>query len=83
MGVLHVPVNASLIYLGTGGAGTPFVSFSAPNEILALACEAGFKDAKTISTRDREQLYFTNPTDNRLPASGEVFLPATTQVTKG
>jgi methyltransferase (TIGR00027 family) len=63
---------------GARAAGTPFVSFFAPNEILALACEADFKEAKTISTKDLEQLYFADRTDNLLPASGEVFLLATT-----
>jgi len=63
---------------GARAAGTPFVSFFDPNEILALAHEAGFKDAKTISTKDMEQHYFTNRADNLLPASGEVFLLATT-----
>jgi methyltransferase (TIGR00027 family) len=63
---------------GARSAGTPFVSFFAPNEILALAGEAGFKEAKTISTKDMEQYYFMNRTDNLLPASGEVFLLATT-----
>lgn len=63
---------------GARAAGTPFVSFFAPNEILTLAREAGFKEAKTISTEDMEQYYFTNRTDNLIPASGEVFLLATT-----
>lgn len=62
---------------GAREAGTPFVSFFTPNEILALAYEAGFKEAKTTSTKDLEQLYFTNRVDNLLPASGEVFLVAT------
>ena len=34
--------------------------------------------AKTISTKEMEQYYFTNRVDSLLPASGEVFLPATT-----
>jgi methyltransferase (TIGR00027 family) len=63
---------------GARSAGTPFVSFFAPNEILAMANNAGFKEAKTISTKDMEQLYFTNRTDQLTPASGEVFLLATT-----
>lgn len=62
---------------GARKAGTPFVSFFTPNEILHLAREAGFKEAKTISTKDMEQYYFANRTDNLLPASGEVFLLAT------
>ena len=44
---------------GAREAGTPFVSFFAPDEILTLAHEAGFKEAKTISTKDMEQYYFT------------------------
>jgi methyltransferase (TIGR00027 family) len=63
---------------GAREAGTPFVSFFKPNEILDLALAAGFKEAKTISTKDMEQYYFINRTDNLLPASGEIFLLATT-----
>ncbi|HEY5464058.1 MAG TPA: class I SAM-dependent methyltransferase [Hanamia sp.] len=62
---------------GASEAGTPFVSFFSPNEILHLAREAGFKEAKTISTKDMEQYYFTKRSDHLLPASGEVFLLAT------
>lgn len=63
---------------GARASGTPFVSFFAPGEILAMAKNAGFKDAKTISTRDMEQSYFKDRPDGLLPASGEVFLLATT-----
>lgn len=63
---------------GANESGTPMISFFAPNEILVLARQAGFKDAKTISTKDMEQYYFKNRTDNLIPASGEVFLLATT-----
>ncbi|KAA5532513.1 class I SAM-dependent methyltransferase [Taibaiella lutea] len=63
---------------GTRQAGTPFVSFFTPEEILELANEAGFKDARTISTKDLEALYFAGRTDNFSPASGEVFLLAKT-----
>jgi len=59
---------------GASASGTPFVSFFAPNEVLALANEAGFKEAKTISTKEMLNYYFANRTDNLLPASGEVFL---------
>lgn len=63
---------------GARAAGTPFVSFFAPNEVLAMAKNAGFKDAKTISTRDIERYYFKDRADGLVPASGEVFLVATT-----
>lgn len=63
---------------GARAASTPFVSFFAPNEVLAMAKNAGFKDAKTISTRDIERYYFKDRADGLVPASGEVFLVATT-----
>jgi len=63
---------------GAHEAGTPFISFFTPDEILTLANNAGFKEAKAISTKDLEQLYFINRTDKLLPASGEIFLSATT-----
>jgi methyltransferase, putative, TIGR00027 family len=61
---------------GAREAGTPFVSFFTPDEMMALAREAGFKEAKTISTQDMP--YFNNRSDNLSPASGEIFLLATT-----
>jgi methyltransferase (TIGR00027 family) len=63
---------------GAKASGTPMISFFSPDEMLALAREAGFKEAKTISTKDMKQNYFMNRTDNLIPASGEVFLLATT-----
>ncbi|MDD2798704.1 MAG: class I SAM-dependent methyltransferase [Bacteroidales bacterium] len=63
---------------GAHASGTPMISFFAPDEILALAREAGFKKAKTISTKEMKQLYFANRTDDLYPASGEIFLIATT-----
>lgn len=63
---------------GARASGTPFVSFFAPDQVLIMVKNAGFKDAKTISTRDMEQSYFKNRTDGLLPASGEIFLLATT-----
>jgi len=63
---------------GANASGTPMISFFSPNEILALAREAGFKAAKTISTKDMEQFYFKNRADQLIPASGEFFLLATT-----
>ncbi len=63
---------------GAHEAGTPMISFFTPDEILTLADKAGFKEAKTISTKDMEKYYFTNRDDNLLPASGEVFLLAAT-----
>ena len=63
---------------GARDAGTPFISFFSMDEISKLASDAGFKEVRTISTKDMEQFYFTNRADDLLPASGEVFLLATT-----
>lgn len=63
---------------GAREAGTPFVSFFTLNQIVEMAREAGFKEAKTISTQDMIPDYFANRTDGLLPASGEIFLVAKT-----
>lgn len=63
---------------GARQAGTPMISFFTDEEILAMGREAGFKEVKTISTKDMERLYFNHRNDNLRPASGEVFLLATT-----
>jgi methyltransferase (TIGR00027 family) len=62
---------------GARAAGTPFISFFTTEEVMDLAYQAGFKHAKTISTKDMEQLYFEGRSDGLVPASGEVFLVAT------
>jgi methyltransferase (TIGR00027 family) len=63
---------------GARAAGTPFVSFFTVGEVMDLAHQAGIRQAKTISTKEMERLYFVGRTDGLLPASGEVFLMATT-----
>lgn len=67
-----------MVYEKARAAGTPFVSFFEPSEIMALAHEAGFKDAKHISRDGIIQRYFTGRSDGLQPASGEEFLIATT-----
>jgi methyltransferase (TIGR00027 family) len=59
-------------------AGTPFLSFFSPPEMLALACDAGFTQAQHVSAADLIQRYFTGRTDGLRPSSGEAFLVATT-----
>ncbi|RBL90242.1 class I SAM-dependent methyltransferase [Chitinophaga flava] len=63
---------------GAAASGTPFVSFFSVEEIVELAKDAGLKEIQTISTKDMTDMYFKDRTDNLLPASGEVFLVATT-----
>jgi len=63
---------------GARAAGTPFISFFSPEEMLALAREAGFKEMEIISSGDIARRYFTGRTDGFSPASGEEFLVAHT-----
>lgn len=66
------------VYERARAAGTPFVSFFSPSEMLALAREAGFREVRHVSTADLAQRYFTGRTDGLRSASGEEFLVATT-----
>lgn len=66
------------VYERARAAGTPFISFFEPSEIMALAREAGFKKTEHISRDSIIQRYFTNRTDGLQPASGEEFLIAYT-----
>ena len=65
------------VYKRARAAGTPFISFFSPSEMLALAHEAGFRLTQHVSTADLTQRYFTGRADGLRPASGEAFLVAT------
>jgi O-methyltransferase involved in polyketide biosynthesis len=59
-------------------AGTPFISFFTPPEMLALAREAGFREAQHVSAASLTQRYFAGRTDGLRPSSSEELLVATT-----
>jgi methyltransferase (TIGR00027 family) len=59
-------------------SGTPFTSFFAPEEILALAVEAGFRTAEHITATDLAARYFSNRADNLRPSNAEELMVATT-----
>jgi hypothetical protein len=63
---------------GARAAGTPFISFFSPAEMLALARDAGLKDARHVSATSLAQRYFAGRTDGLRPVSGEELLVATT-----
>ncbi len=63
---------------GAVASGTPFVSFFAPNDLVALAREAGFKEARHFSAEDMIRRYFSDRTDGLRPSNGEEFLIAGT-----
>jgi methyltransferase (TIGR00027 family) len=62
----------------TAAAGTPFRSFFTPEEIMALAREAGFADVRHISSADQNARYFTGRPDGLHLPTGEDLLVATT-----
>jgi methyltransferase (TIGR00027 family) len=59
-------------------SGTPFISYYAPAEILAMARDAGFKTARHVSAADYTQRYFADRTDGLRPFTTEELLVATT-----
>ncbi|MDJ1136954.1 class I SAM-dependent methyltransferase [Streptomyces iconiensis] len=59
-------------------SGTPFISFYAPHEILALARESGFKDAQHVAGTTLAARYFAGRSDGLRPSSGEDLVVATT-----
>jgi methyltransferase (TIGR00027 family) len=59
-------------------AGTPFLSFFSPLEILELARDAGFRDARHVSATELNQRYFADRTDGLRTTNGEELLLATT-----
>lgn len=63
---------------GARAAGTPFISFFTPQEMLDLGQEAGFKKITHVSADDLAKRYFAGRTDHLSPANGEEFLIATT-----
>jgi methyltransferase (TIGR00027 family) len=64
---------------GARASGTPFLSFFTPPEILALAREAGFREARHVSAADLTQRYFARRTDGlRPPNNSEELVLATT-----
>jgi methyltransferase (TIGR00027 family) len=63
---------------GARASGTPFVSFYRPEEMLALARETGFKDARCVSAADHTRRYFAGRVDGLRPGASEELLVART-----
>lgn len=62
---------------GARASGTPFRSFFAPREILALARECGFADARHVAAEEINARYFAGRTDGLCVSKGEELLVAT------
>lgn len=63
---------------GARRSGTPFISLYAPDEMLALARDAGFPRVEHVSSNELSARYFANRLDGLRPSSGEDFVVATT-----
>jgi methyltransferase (TIGR00027 family) len=63
---------------GARAAGTPFISFYTPDEMLELARQAGFKEVQHVSAPLLNQRYFAGRTDGLHMSKGEELLVATT-----
>jgi methyltransferase (TIGR00027 family) len=64
---------------GARAAGTPFISYFRPDEMLALAREAGFRDVRHVSAAALAERYFASRVDDlRPPNNSEELLVATT-----
>jgi methyltransferase (TIGR00027 family) len=64
---------------GARASGTPFISYFTPNEMLALARDAGFREARHVSAAELAQRYFAGRTDGlRPPNNAEELVVATT-----
>lgn len=63
---------------GARASGTPFISFFSSSEMLALAHDADFREARCVSAATLTQRYFADRPDRLRPGSAEELLVATT-----
>lgn len=63
---------------GAQAAGTPFISFYSPDEMLELARATGFVDGTHVSAATLNERYFADRTDGLGTLRGEELLIATT-----
>jgi methyltransferase (TIGR00027 family) len=63
---------------GARASGTPFVSFYQPQEMLAMAREAGFAGVRHVSGASLGERYFGGRSDGLRPSTGEDFVVAKT-----
>jgi methyltransferase (TIGR00027 family) len=62
---------------GARSSGTPFISYYAPDEIVALARVAGFADARHVPAAELNDRYFAGRADGLRMSTGEDLLVAT------
>lgn len=64
--------------VGAAAAGTPFLSYFAPDEIVALAREAGFREARVLDADEINARWFAGRPDGLRVTRAEEFLLAAT-----
>lgn len=75
---LEVRFGFQMAEKGARASGTPFISFFKPEEIMALAREAGFREVRHVSGAELAERYFAGRADGlRPPRSAEELLVAT------
>ena len=62
---------------GARAAGTPFITFFSPEEIVAFARQCGFKDAQHVSAAMLNERYFAGRSDGLKTANSEELVIAT------
>lgn len=78
MAAAEVRPGLEMAEKGARASGTPFLSFFTPPEMLALARENGFGDARHISATELTRRYFSDRADGlRPPSNAEELLVAT------
>jgi methyltransferase (TIGR00027 family) len=63
---------------GARAAGTPFITFFSPKQIVAFALENGFKEARHVSAATLNGRYFTGRDDGLRTSNSEELVVATT-----
>lgn len=63
---------------GAAAAGTPFVSFFSPQDVMQLAFEAGFDEVKYVSAAELNARYFAGRKDGLTTSNGEEIIVART-----
>lgn len=63
---------------GAAAAGTPFISYYAPDDIGAMARSAGFREVAHVTGPELTRRWFAGRPDGLRPSTGEDFLVAAT-----
>lgn len=70
--------SAEWAHKGAAASGTAFAALYAPEEMLAIARDAGFREARHVASSELARRYFAGRSDGLRPSSGEDFLVAST-----